>query len=298
MLIRAKSLARWALSGGCLASKRRPLTASLSLSLLIGCSGGSGKAGAEGAAGPEGPAGPPGPPGSQGPMGERGPEGPPGQPSAASITWRGEWSPQVTYSPGDMVRHVGDSGLYIAAVTSEGIAPDSGSERWQLMVAPAVSTIEPCPAGMERLSNRVCMDLERRQAQSEGGFAHFGVGRVVELCQQAGARICSVDDLFQRAACVSLPDTCPGDGAWRDADVAGVEYYHPALFLPDGTDLSQVEPVGNFENDVSEVGGYLVVQLVDNGQRTSIRVRSTSRWANLQAWEQFGYARYLCCKDM
>ncbi len=62
-----------------------------------------GPPGPAGADGQQGPAGADGQPGPQGPQGNEGPAG------ASTISWRGQWSPYVTYQVGDIVEYNGSS---------------------------------------------------------------------------------------------------------------------------------------------------------------------------------------------
>lgn len=132
--------------------------ASLALASCKGSAGTAGLAGPSGPNGPQGPRGEVGPQGPQGPQGEQGvagAQGPQGSqgiaglqgpqgiagaagspgaqglPGAKGMTWRGTWSPLVTYAADDAIEH--DGSAWVALGTSSG-TPPPGSD-WQLLAA-------------------------------------------------------------------------------------------------------------------------------------------------------------------
>jgi len=93
---------------------------------LTGAPGAAGATGAAGAPGPQGPAGIQGSIGPQGTAGATGPEGPAGP---VGLTFRGTYSPSITYSPGDGVTY--DGAGYVS-LTSNNLAnqPDQTPSAW------------------------------------------------------------------------------------------------------------------------------------------------------------------------
>lgn len=123
--------------------------------VLAGCSGPKGPAGAAGPSGPSGPsgatgaagqqgargdvgpqgqqgvAGPQGLQGAAGPQGVQGPPGTQGPTGLKGLTWRGAWSPLVTYGADDAVEFGGSAWIALAASTG---AQPPGPD-WQLLAA-------------------------------------------------------------------------------------------------------------------------------------------------------------------
>lgn len=93
-----------------------------------GPQGSPGPAGPQGVAGPQGSAGPQG---AQGIQGERGQQGPAGATGPKGLSWRGAWSPVMTYTEDDAVEHSGSA--WVALSASVGIPPPSTA--WQLLAA-------------------------------------------------------------------------------------------------------------------------------------------------------------------
>lgn len=70
---------------------------------------------------------------SKGDIGTMGPQGPKGDQGDKGLTFKGTWSPSITYQKGDVVYFQGDT--YHAVSTNSGESPDEpGSVFWQLLI--------------------------------------------------------------------------------------------------------------------------------------------------------------------
>lgn len=92
--------------------------------------GDQGLQGIQGVPGSDGSEGPAGIQGTQGPQGIQGPAGPIGP---AGLTWKGQWSAEVTYNKDEAVGYDGAS--YFSLKTSTGSIPTLLSEDWALLAS-------------------------------------------------------------------------------------------------------------------------------------------------------------------
>jgi len=117
----------------------------------VGPAGAVGPQGPAGVAGPQGPAGAVGP---QGPAGAAGPQGPAGAPGPAGLTWKSNWSADITYTAGDAVTYLGSS--WLAKATSTAVPPATGAN-WDLVaqagaIGPAGAQGPAGPQGLQGLT--------------------------------------------------------------------------------------------------------------------------------------------------
>lgn len=263
---------------------------------LWSCSGSSSGSGPKWRDGVDGVDGADGRNGEAGPVGPAGPQGVPGEKGDQGFRWRGEWTADTTYVEGDAVRDSAATGVFIAVAESAGEPPVVGSAAWDLMLS-SDSLVKPeCPTGMSRLPNQVCADREHRQFAAADGFENFAPSKAMLLCFQAGARLCTLDEHIQRAACGGDPRSCPPGSDWRGEGVSVPSACLPAMVPPGGEALVLEGPANLTGTEVD--GAYVGVVSIGRPDVPTISLAWASRTYCEDEWEEKGYAGYICCTDM
>lgn len=267
----------------------------------VACSSERGPRGTPGADGLDGLAGVPGPKGDRGDQGEKGEQGvdgdpgPPGPPGESPFRWRGEWSADERYLVGDVVRNASAQTLYIAKSESIGSLPQLGSQSWEAMLSASDLGEPGCPDGMSRLPGKTCMDRNSRQYPAASDFSLFTPTKAMLLCNAAGLRLCSLEEHVQRGTCVHSPRLCPEGSDWNGGDIPFPSSCWPIL-APSSRNLSFEVADGEFD-EVKIEGFFGRVNMTGLQTSPDLRLAFSSRSRCEDAWQEQGYAGYLCCSD-
>lgn len=214
------------------------------------------------------------------------------------MRWRGDWSDDVEYAVGDVVRSTDRSGLYIATGASRGREPAESMQDWQVLLSIDSLARGPCPIGMVRLPNQVCMDDTRRlYVPDDGDFARFQPAFAMQLCHQVGARLCGFDELQMRAICLDDPASCSVDPKWQSIFGAPNTWCDPLVYLPPSSFLQHADHGSIGQHFAQDLGGYVTVEVSLQGPPLRIDLRSFTRAACAQRWALEEGAAYLCCQD-
>lgn len=146
----------------------------------------------------------------------------------ASLTWRGAWSADTTYTAGDLVRIEGEA-VFVARSASTGEAPTEGAEAWDLFLRATPGPMGPAgPEGPQGApgddgapgaQGPAGMDLQRNCPE---GTIALGPGTCVEStkrvdddvstnlgalaqCLAEGRRLCSYDEFILAHHCFQGP---------------------------------------------------------------------------------------------
>lgn len=168
--------------------------------LVTGCRG------TDGAQGPVGPAGPAGEAGEGGPAGTRGPKGDPGADGTPGLRWRGAWSADERYAAGDVVRHDGAAGSFVAQVEAPG-APPPDPDAWGLLAAdgaegpagpPGAAPERRCTEGMTRFAAGLCVEDRPSRPVLDAipqELLPLDAFNAMSVCHRRGRRLCTHEEL-------------------------------------------------------------------------------------------------------
>lgn len=268
------------------------------LSVFFGCAPKDGAKGSEGPTGMDGPpgvAGPTGPQGTPGPSGPPGPAGEKGDRGDSGLKWRGAWSNEASYEPGDIVRNLSATGAFVAIAPSAGVEPVEGSDSWEVLVTTAAIRQPPCPDGMSKLPNGACMDRASRRFLAAEDLELFTATKAMTLCFAAGSRLCTLDEHIQRAACNQDEGICPAGSRWNGNDIPSPSACWP-IMAPSSGETVFDPPVDRYQEFriPGTYGRILMAGLV--ASPIALFANSSLQLCQSQ-WQEQGYAEYLCCKD-
>lgn len=261
--------------------------------VTVGCGPKDGVDGEAGARGLDGLTGESGPKGDRGEQGIKGEQGIPGPPGESPFRWRGAWSADENYQVGDVVKDASARTLYIAVASSTDVPPLHDSPEWEPMLSTSDLSEPSCPDGMSELPGHTCMDRTSRQYLAASDFSLFTPTKAMLLCNEAGLRLCSLDDHIERGSCVHSPRLCPEGSDWNGQDIPFPSSCWP-IVTPSSSELLFGVEEGWF-GEVKIDGIFGRVNMTGLQTSPDLRLAFSSRSRCEDAWQEQGYAEYLCC---